>query len=63
MSNRERSSKARLRRKHIYYQIENNINDRGRKGMKSFLFYRHVPSMRKGDIFDSIGNMLSLMET
>jgi hypothetical protein len=48
MSKGERSSKTKLRRKQIYYQIEKNISDRGRKGMKSFLFYRLVALNDKG---------------
>jgi hypothetical protein len=48
MSNGERSSKTKLRRKQIFYQIENNISDMGSKGMKSFLFYIYVSLNENG---------------
>jgi hypothetical protein len=51
MSKGERRSKTKLRRKQACYEIENNISDRGSKGMKSFLFYRYVSLNDKGGYF------------
>jgi hypothetical protein len=48
MSKGERRSKAKLSRKQIFHQIENNTSDMGRKCMKSFLFYINVSLNDKG---------------
>jgi hypothetical protein len=48
MSKGERSNKIKLSIKNIFYQIEKNISDMGRKGMETFLFYIYVSLNDKG---------------